>query len=344
MIVNTATKDGRKIALDGRSMMSTLETAVKRGMIKIPKGTFVPMSNVNAMKDNEIVVLCTGSQGEPNAALTRMANGDHKHVKMKPQDTVVFSSSPIPGTGNDVSVGRLVDTLLKKDVHVFQHITRDLDNHGPLHVSGHGGLEEYGDFMELIKPKFLVPIYGDYKSKRRIIDEGVNRGIIRKNTANVDNGQVLEFTADKMEIDGVVEHGTVLVDDSGAIVNNVVVKDRLMMSENGLVTVILTIDKKTGQLMTSPDIVTRGFIYMRDNEELMNQFRAELKRVVSQRYKRVDLDRFKQELKDHITFYLYEKTQRSPIVIPVVNVVGGQADLQRQAERRTEMRNHDQRG
>jgi ribonuclease J len=265
---------------------------------------------------------------------------------MKEQDTVIFSSSPIPTTGNDALVGRLVNGLMQKGVHVFQHITRELDHHGDLHVSGHGGLDEYGEFMELIKPKFLMPVYGDFKSKKRVIDEAINRGVVtRKNAINVDgNGQVIELTADTMEADGVVEHGTVLVDDTGAIVNNVVVKDRLMLAENGLVTVILTIDRRSGQLMTSPDIVTRGFIYMRDNEELMSQFRAELKRVVSQRFKRVELDRFKQELKDHITYYLYEKTQRSPIVIPVVNVVGGQGDIKRQAEKRADMRGQDQQG
>ena len=342
MIVNAASSHGRKIALDGRSMMTTLETAVKHGKIKIPKGTFVPMANIGSLKDDEVVIVCTGSQGEPNAALTRMGNGDHKHVKMKEQDTVIFSSTPIPETGNDAAVGRLVDNLLKKNVHVFQHITRELDNHGPLHVSGHASLEEYGDMIDMVQPKFFIPIYGAHRAKKRHIDEAVNRGVPRKNTANVDNGQVVEFTKDKMELDGVVEHGTVLVDDTAAIVNGVVVKDRIMLAENGIVSVILTIDKKNGQLMTSPDIITRGFIYMRDNEELMNQFRAELKRVVAQRFKRVDLDRFKQELKDHITYYLYEKTQKSPIIIPVVNVVGGQADLKRQQQKKREMREHTQ--
>jgi len=344
MVVNSAGKHGRKIALDGRSMMSTLETAVKHGMIKIPKGTFVPMANVNAMKDEEIIVICTGSQGEPNAALTRMANGEHKHVKLKEQDTVVLSATPIPESGNDAFVGRMVDSLTKKNVHVFQHITRDLDGHGPLHVSGHASLDEYGDMIEMTNPKFFIPIYGSYRAKKRHIDEAINRGVPRANTLNTDNGQVVEFTEDKMESDGVIAHGTVLVDETGAIVSNVVVKDRLMMAENGLVTVILTVDRRSGQLMTSPDIVTRGFIYMRDNEELMTQFRAELKRVVGQRFKRVDLDRFKQELKDHITYYLFEKTQRSPIVIPVVNVVGGQGDLKRQAEKRVDMNNLGQQG
>lgn len=342
MIVNAAVAHGRKIAMDGRSMMSTLETAVKLGFIKIPKGTFVPMGNVNNLRDDQIVVVCTGAQGEPNAALVRMSTGDHKHVKMKQQDTVLLSATPIPESGNDAHVGRMVDDLIRKNVHVFQHTTKDLDAHGPLHVSGHASLDEFGDMIEFTKPKYFIPIYGAWRSKQRHIDEAINRGIPRKNTVNAENGQVIEFTKNKMELNGVVEHGTVLVDNTGAIVSNVVVKDRLLMSEDGLVAVILTIDKKTGQLLSSPDIISRGFIYMRDNTDLMGQFRAELKRVVAQRYKRVDLDRFKQELKDHVNFFLFDKTQRSPIIIPVINVVNGKGGLEKNAKKQAELRGQDQ--
>ena len=144
--------------------------------------------------------------------------------------------------------------------------------------------------------------------------------------ANVENGQIVTFTKDKMQIEGEVPHGTVLVDQTGAVVSTVVVKDRVLLAEEGVVAVVLTIDKKTGNLLTSPDIISRGFIYMKENEELMNAFRAELRRAVTQRFKRVDLDRFKAELKDYVTHFLYEQTQRSPIVIPVVNVIGGRTE------------------
>ncbi len=344
MIVNAAVSEGRKIAIDGRSMMSTLEMAVKLGFIKIPKGTFIPIAASGKIKDENLVVICTGSQGEENAALVRMATGDHKHIKMKAQDTVVLSSSPIPMTGNDAHVGRLVDNLLRKSVHVFQHITRDLDNHGPLHVSGHASQEEYGEMIDFMQPKFFMPIYGDYQSKKRHIEIAVERGIARKDTVNAELGDVMEFTKDSMVANGQVPYGTVLIDNTGAMVSNVVIKDRLLMAQEGLVSIILTIDKKTGQLLSSPDIITRGFIYMRDNEELMNNFRAELKRVVNQRFKRVDLDRFKTELKDHVTFYLFEQTQRSPIVIPVVNVVGGKVESKKNImNKRAEMLGQDQR-
>ncbi len=326
MIVNAAVHHGRKISMDGRSMVSTLEMAVRNGFMKIPKGTFVPITSVANMKDTDVLVVCTGSQGEPSSALQRMSNGEHRHIKLKEQDTVILSSSPIPYSGNDGKIRAMVDDLNRKNVHVFQHITREIDNHGPLHVSGHASVDEYADMINMLKPKFFVPIYGDYTGKKYHIDIAINQGIPRKATVNADNGEIIAFTPDTMEISGQVPHGTILVDQTGAEVSSVVIKDRLVLAEEGLVAVILTIDRKSGNLMTSPDIISRGFIYMRDNEELMNGFRAELRRAVGQRFKRVDLDRFKQELKEHVTHYLFEQTGRSPIVIPVVNVVGGKSE------------------
>ena len=323
MLVNAAVANGRKIAMDGRSMMSTLEVAIKLGMIRIPKGTFVPIANVPSMKDDEILVICTGSQGEPNSALQRMASGEHKNIKLKEQDTVVLSSTPIPESGNDKLIGDMVDLLMRMGVHVYRHQTRDVDGCGPLHVSGHCSLDEYMDMIDFVKPKFMLPIYGAYRAQKYHNREAVRRGFPKANLKTIDNGEVIEFTPNSMKTVGEVPVGTVLVDQTGATVSNVVVKDRLILSEDGLVVVILTIDKKTGQLMTSPDIISRGFIYMRDNEELMNLFRTELKRAVMQRYKRIDLDRFKAELKDYVTHFLFEQTQRSPIVIPVVNVISG---------------------
>jgi ribonuclease J len=297
--------------------------AVRHGFVKIPKGTFVPIASAATMKDQDLVVVCTGSQGEPSSALQRMSNGEHRHVKLKEQDTVILSSTPIPYSGNDAKIRVMVDDLLKKNVHVFRHETKEVDGVGPLHVSGHASRDEYAEMIDMLKPKFFVPIYGDFTAKKYHIELAVEHGIPRANTLNADNGEIISFTPDKMELIGEVPHGTVLVDQTGAIVSNVVVKDRVLLSEEGLVAVILTVDKKTGTLLTSPDIISRGFIYMRDNEEIMNGLRIELKRAVAQRFKRIDLDRFKAELKDHITHYLFEHTQRSPIVIPVVNIISG---------------------
>jgi ribonuclease J len=280
------------------------------------------------MKDDELVVVCTGSQGEPSSALQRMATGEHKHIKLKESDTVILSSTPIPYTGNDAAIRGMVDDLLKKGVHVFRHETHDLDHVGPLHVSGHSSRDEYAEMIDMIKPKFFVPIYGDFTAKKYHVDLAIEHGVPRANTMNAENGEVIALTADKMELVGEVPHGSILVDQTGAIVSNVVVKDRVLLSEEGLVAVVLTIDKKSGNLLTSPDIISRGFIYMRDNEDIMNGLRSELRRATQQRFKRVDLDRFKAELKDHVTHYLFDRTQRSPIVIPVVNIIGGKGDVQ----------------
>lgn len=326
MLVNAAVQHNRKIAMDGRSMMSTLEVAVKLGMIRIPKGTFVPIANVASMKEHEIVVVTTGVQGEPGSALQRMASGDHKHVKLNAGDTVILSGTPIPESGNDKLIGAMVDDLMRKNVHVFRANTTQVDGCGPLHVSGHASLDEYGEMITMTKPKFFVPIYGSYRSKHYHIEEAIRQGVPRADCLNADNGQVITFTPNSIKVDGEVPHGTILVDQTGSIVSGVVVKDRVLLSEEGLVAVVLTLDKKNGALLTSPDIISRGFIYMRDNEELMNGIRQELRRAASQRFKRVDLDRFKAELKDHITHYLFEQTQRSPIVIPVVNVIGGKGE------------------
>ncbi|MEO6760932.1 MAG: ribonuclease J [Candidatus Saccharimonadales bacterium] len=323
MIINAAIHNNRKIAMDGRSMVSTLEMAIRHGFMKVPKGTFVPIASVASMQDDEIVVVATGSQGEPSSALQRMANGEHRHVKLKEHDTVIISSNPIPESGNDKLVGDMVDGLMSKGVHVFENRNHEIDNVGPLHVSGHASRDEYAEMVALTKPKFFIPIYGPYRSKQRYVDLVVENGFPRADTLNVGNGIVIALTADKMEVIGEVPAGTILVDQTGAIVNNVVVKDRVLLAGEGLVAVVLTVDKRSGALLTSPDIISRGFIYMREQEEIMNGLRNEVRRAVQQRFKRIDLDRFKVELKDHITHYLFEQTQHTPIVIPVVNIIGG---------------------
>jgi ribonuclease J len=217
----------------------------------------------------------------------------------------------------------MVDDLMRKSVHVFRHETHEIDGCGPLHVSGHASAEEYKEMLAMIRPKFFIPVHGSYRSKQRYIEMAVEEGMPRANCLNAENGQIISFTADRMEVAGEVPHGTILVDQTGAIVSGVVIKDRLLLAEEGLVAIVLTVDKKNGNLLTSPDIISRGFIYMRDNEELMNSLRQELRRAATQRFKRIDLDRFKIELKEHVTHFLFEKTGRSPIVIPVVNVIGG---------------------
>lgn len=321
MIINAAVEDGRKVALDGRSMMAYAEIAVRHGLLKIPKGTIMPMKDAANIPDDQLLVMCTGGQGEPNAALQRMSEGTHQYIKLKPGDTVLVSSTPIPG--NEVRYDAIGNNLAKLGVHLFRHPTHEIDGCGPLHVSGHGRRDEMREMINIIKPKFIIPVHAGMLRRRHHAELAIEEGYRREDVILGNNGDSFLLTKDKIEFAGQVPHGSLLVDQTGDIVSNVVVKDRIVLASEGMVAVVLTIDRKTGSLLTSPDILTRGFIYIRDSEELMNGLRTELKRAVSQRFKRVDLDRFKAELRDHVTHYLYEQTKRSPIVIPVVNVISG---------------------
>jgi ribonuclease J len=333
MIVNAAVSAGRRVALDGRSMMSYAEIAVRQGILKIPKGTVMAMREIANIPDDKVLVICTGGQGEPGAALQRMSEGEHKYIKLHAGDTVLVSSTPIPG--NEIAYARIGDDLTRRGVFLYRHPTHEVDGVGPLHVSGHAARDEYREMLHIVRPKFFLPIYGGPLPRKYYEEMAVEEGWPRKNIIQAENGNSFAFTADSYEPLSDVPYGSLLVDQTGAIVNNVVVKDRVLLSEGGLVAVVVTIDKKTGNLLTSPDIVSRGFIYMREQEELMNGLRNELRRAVQQRFKRIDLDRFKAELKDHITHYLFEQTQRSPIVIPVVNIIGGKGEVKTSAGGRT---------
>jgi ribonuclease J len=261
-----------------------------------------------------------------------MAEGTHKYIKLHPGDTVVVSSTPIPG--NEVRYEIIGNELAHRGVHLYRHPTHEIDGVGPLHVSGHARRDEYRELLHIIRPKFFLPIYAGFLNRRYHQEIAIEEGWNRKNVIMADDGDSFYFTKDSWEKGADVPHGHILVDQTGSVVSNVVVKDRLMLAEQGVVAVVLTVDRKSGNLMTSPDIITRGFIYIRDSEELMNDFRIELKRAVAQRFKRIDIDRFKAELKDHITHFLFERTGRSPIVIPVVNIIGGSGNNQKSTDKR----------
>ncbi|MDB5175605.1 MAG: hypothetical protein JWM81_463 [Candidatus Saccharibacteria bacterium] len=324
MIINAAVAAGRNVVLDGRGMLSYADIAVRQGVLKVPKGTIVPITQASTIADDKLLVMCTGGQGEPNAALQRMSDGEHKSIKLHQGDTVVVSSSPIPG--NEVRYDAIGNKLSKLGVHLYRHPTHELDGCGPLHVSGHAKRDELREMIQLTRPKFFIPVHGGALRRKYHAELGIQENIPRKNTLLPDNGDSLYFTAEAVEQGGQMPHGSLLVDQTGSIVNGIVVKDRLMLSEEGILAVILTVDKKTGQLLSSPDIISRGFIAMRDSEELVSLFRSELRRAVQQRFKRVDLDRFKQEMRDFITHFLFDQTGRSPIVIPVVNIVSGKVE------------------
>jgi ribonuclease J len=326
MIINAAVAAGRKVALDGRGMLSYAEIAVRQGILKVPKGTIIPIQQAASVPSGQLLIMCTGGQGEPNAALQRMSEGQHKYINLNEGDTVVISSSPIPG--NEVRYDAISNLLSRMGVHLFRHVTHVLDECGPLHVSGHAKRDELREMLLLTKPKFFIPVHGGTLRRTYHAELAIQEGLARKNTLLLENGDCVFFTHKTIELGGQVPHGSLLVDQNGKVVSGVVVKDRLMLSEEGILAVILTIDKKTGQLLTSPDIISRGFIAMRDSEEIIGLFRAELRRAVQQRFKRVDLDRFKTEMRDFITHFLFEKTGRSPIVIPVINLISGKAEAQ----------------
>ncbi len=324
MIINAAVAAGRSVALDGRGMLSYAEVAVRQGILKVPKGTIIPITQASTIADNKLLVMCTGGQGEPNAALQRMSDGEHKSIKLHAGDTVVVSSSPIPG--NEVRYDMIGNQLSKLGVHLFRHPTHELDGCGPLHVSGHARRDELRDMIHLTRPKFFVPVHGGALRRKYHAELGIQENVLRQNALLPNNGDSLYFTGESVEQGGQVPHGSLLVDQTGSIVSGLVVKDRLMLSEEGILAVILTVDKKSGQLLTSPDVISRGFIAMRDSEQLMSLFRTELRRAVQQRFKRIDIDRFKTEMRDFVTHFLFDQTGRSPIVIPVVNIIGGKVE------------------
>jgi ribonuclease J len=249
-----------------------------------------------------------------------MSLGDHKYIKLHSGDTVVVSSSPIPG--NEVSYDQISNRLSMAGVHLFRHPTHEVDGCGPPNVSGHARRDELREMIHFTKPTFFIPVHGGKLRRTYHAELGVQEGLPRKHCLTPDNGDSFYLTASNIEYGDKVPFGSVLIDQNGSVINGLVIKDRLMLAGDGIVTVVLTIDKKSGQALTSPDVISRGFITVRDNEELVNELRKELRRACQQRFKRVDLDRFKTEIRDYVTQFLYKHTGHCPIVIPVINVVG----------------------
>jgi len=323
MIINAAHHNGRKVALDGRSMIAVAELAVRLGNLKVPKGTLVPMHEAVNLPDNQLVVICTGGQGEPGAALSRMVVGEHRYIKLKKSDSVVISSTPIPG--NEQSYGRVGDYLASLGVKQFRHPTHEIDGSGPLHVSGHGSRDEHAEMMRLTRPTYLMPIYGGALPRHYHRDIGLAQGIADSHIIMADNGMTIELTANKKpQMTGRVPAGSLLVDQTGAVVPEIVTKDRLLLKDDGFVIVVLTLDH-SGHLLTNPDIVTRGYIAIKENTAVMDGLRTEIRKLVTTRghiRSRADIDLLKQDVRTMSTKFLFERTAGSPIVIPIVNVVG----------------------
>ncbi len=323
-VLDMAKKHERKVAFAGYSMLQNLEVALRAGVIKVPKDTIVRMDDIIKLPDNKIVVVGTGSQGELNAVLARMATGSHRHIKVKPSDTVVFSSNPIPG--NEKNVVRTVDGLMREGSKVVENRTRDLDGCGPLHISGHGNYDDHVKFINMLKPRFYMPIHGEYHMLVRNAELAVKDGNVKPENAFVmDAGDVLELMATAAAKTGRVKVGSIMIDDSGGEVSGVVLKDRLHMATEGIFTVILTIDKKSGRLASSPDIISRGFIYLKDSEKLMGKIRQYLKQKAAKAYGKggpADLDVLKKEIRDDVAHILFDETKGTPVVISVINEIG----------------------
>jgi ribonuclease J len=322
LIINSAHKSGRKLAFIGRSMLANVELAVKLGYIKVPAGLLIRVQDGVKLSDDQIVILSTGSQGEVNSALSRMSTGDHPHVKIKPGDSVILSSSIIPG--NEKAVVASVDALMREGARVYQQNLRELDGIGILHVSGHAPQDDLAQLIKVTKPKYFMPIHGEFHMLVRHAELGVKSGVEAANAYVMDNGDVLEIAPSSAKKADRVQSGVVLIDGSGiGDVENLVLRDRLALGSDGMVVVIATVDKKTGRLLTSPDIISRGFVHMKESEELIGRTRQEIRKTFERRNTRepTDWGKFKLRLRDDLSDFFYSKTKRNPMVLPVINEV-----------------------
>ena len=314
-VADVAVETGRKIAVFGRSMEASFATARELGYIDAPAETFIDGREINQYPANKVIILCTGSQGEPMAALSRIANGTHRQISIQPGDTVIFSSSPIPG--NTTSVNRVINLLSEAGADV---IHGRLNN---IHTSGHGSQEEQKLMLRLMKPKYFVPVHGEYRMQKIQANLAAQVGIPIENSFILGNGDVLAVTADSARRAGHFFAGDVYVDGKGiGDIGNIVLRDRKTLSQDGLVIVVATVDYETGQLVAGPDILSRGFIYMRESGQLLNQAQQLLKEEMIETLSSPDEPSNERSLRngiiDTLQPYLYQKTERSPMILPVI--------------------------
>ncbi|MEO5949312.1 MAG: ribonuclease J, partial [Candidatus Saccharimonas sp.] len=322
LILEEAQRHGRKVAFAGYSMIQNLEVALRTGAIKVPKDTVVKMEDIIKLPDGKVTIVCTGSQGEFSAVLNRMASGSHKYIKIKNTDAVVFSSNPIPG--NEKFVVRTIDGLMREGGEVIQNGKTHLTGVGKLHLSGHGYYEDHVRVINAVNPTYYLPNHGEFHMLVHNAELAEKEcGIPRDHIFVCDPGDIVEFTPDGAKKIGRIPVGGIMYDDNGEVVSEVVLKDRIHMSQEGMFVIVLTVQRGTGRLLTSPDIISRGFIYLRDSEELMGMIRAYIKQKAARSFAgKYDLDVIKKEIKDEVTHILYDQTHRMPIVIPVVNEIG----------------------
>lgn len=322
MIINAAHHYGRKVVLDGHSMVTVAELAVRLGNLKIPKGTLVAMREIHSIPDASLIVICTGGQGEPGAALSRMADGTHRSITLKKGDSVVISSTPIPG--NELRYAAIGDYLARIDVTQYRHPTHQIDGSGPLHVSGHGSRDEHTEMIQLTKPKFLMPIYGGALPRHYHKSIGLAAGIDEGHIIMTENGGYTELDQAGISARGMVTAGSLLVDQTGAVIPEIVTKDRMLLMEDGFIVIILTLNTD-GHILTSPDILTRGYIAVKENSEMINGLRMAIRQLAQNRTKlnsRALIDVLKNDIRSTAVDYMYTNTAATPMILPVVNVIG----------------------
>ncbi|SEO79342.1 ribonuclease J [Propionispora vibrioides] len=310
--VDMACKYKRKVAVLGRSMVNVVNIAMELGYLNIPEGVLIDIDQINQYPASAIVILTTGSQGEPMSALTRMAMSDHRKVDIVPGDTVVISATPIPG--NEKLVARTIDYLLRQGADVVYEATSGI------HVSGHASQEELKLMHNLIRPKFFIPVHGEYRHLKKHAKLAQDMGMAKENIFVAENGQVLEFTKDRGMIAGKVTAGNILVDGLGVgDVGNIVLRDRKQLSQDGILIVVVTMEKQGG-VAAGPDIVSRGFVYVRESEQLMEEAREKVKQALEkcQTNNITEWAAIKNNVRDALGKYLYDRTRRRPMILPII--------------------------
>ena len=322
LVLKEAAARGRKVAFSGFSMINNVEVALRAKAIKVPKDTIVKMEDTLKLPDEKVCIVCTGSQGELNAVLNRMVTGAHKYIKIKATDTIVFSSNPIPG--NEPHVVNTVDGLLREGAQVIQNGKTHLTNIGPLHLSGHAYYEDHVDFVNRLQPKNYMPYHGEFYMLEHNAEMAENViGLKRERILVSDDGDIVELMPDKtIRKCGRITVGNKLYDDADQPVHEAVVKDRIHISREGIFIIVLTLNKKTGHLMKTPDIVSRAFIYLDNSEELIGKIRHYLRQKTDKSIATdPEMKVLKEEIKTDITHILFDATGHTPIVIPVINKV-----------------------
>ncbi|VHM60833.1 metallo-beta-lactamase superfamily protein,putative mRNA degradation ribonucleases J1/J2 [Streptococcus pyogenes] len=308
-----AVKTGRKIAVFGRSMEKAIVNGIELGYIKVPKGTFIEPSELKNLHASEVLIMCTGSQGESMAALARIANGTHRQVTLQPGDTVIFSSSPIPG--NTTSVNKLINTIQEAGVDVIHGKVNNI------HTSGHGGQQEQKLMLSLIKPKYFMPVHGEYRMQKIHAGLAMDIGIPKENIFIMENGDVLALTSDSARIAGHFNAQDIYVDGNGiGDIGAAVLRDRRDLSEDGVVLAVATVDFNTQMILAGPDILSRGFIYMRESGDLIRESQRVLFNAIRIALKNKDasIQSVNGAIVNALRPFLYEKTEREPIIIPMV--------------------------